>query len=139
MMNVTVNQGQKLLSMTRTYATIEENDEDEEDKPKKKQVITVERDKIFVPPVKVGDSQVIKVKLRNHGITAQTLSIEGLQVPFTSNYSQIEIKPKFFLNFPVLYAPKVKGSHEITLTFSSMNDPQVAKVNVVIKGSSLKA
>jgi len=56
---------------------------------------------------------------------------------FYSTHTQVEIQPKFFLKVPLLFAPKSKGSHEATIVFTSLSDPQTAQIKVVIKGDTL--
>lgn len=106
--------------------------------PEEESSITVERDKLFAPDVKVGDSSLVKVKIKNQGSTKQTLSLSGLRPPFSTNHAQVEAKSKFFVNVPILYSPKTSGNHECVLTLNSVTDGAMSPVQVVIKGSTLK-
>ena len=74
-----------LSSTARTLATIEETDEEKTVKT----VISVDRNKIFAPTVKVNASAVIQVKLRNYGNTNHVLKVEGFSQYFSSNHCQV--------------------------------------------------
>lgn len=100
--------------------------------------LTVESDRVFAPDVKVGDSSVFKVKIKNQGEVTHLLNISGLQAPFSVNHTRVEIKPKFFLNLPILYSPTTKASHESVLILKSLTDPRMLPINVTVKGSTLK-
>ena len=135
MMNVSSVSGapKLLLSTPVTCETIEE-EEIVEDVPK----VVAEREKIFIPPVKIGESTMVKVKLKNHGPSVQELLVSALKEPFSCNYANFEIKPKFFMNVPIFYSPKVKGNFEATITFTSKSDTSMPPIHVLIKASTLK-
>ena len=95
----------------------------------------MESNKLFTPPVKVGDSVVVKVKLRNLGHDVHEVNVSGLSPPFTTDHFNFKVKPKSFLNLPILYNPTQPGPHECMVELKSQN--YVTPILVKIKGTTL--
>ena len=98
--------------------------------------LTVESNKLFTPPVRVGDSVVVKVKLRNLGSDAHEVNVFGLCPPFTTDHFNFKVKAKSFLNLPILYNPTHSGPHECMVEFKS-SQINVTPILVKIKGTTL--
>ena len=140
MMDATIGQHEKFH---QTFSTIQEEHEQQQevvtkddDAPEVNETLmTVESNRIFTPPVKVGDSVVVKIKVRNTSkVVAQKVTVTSqLEKPFSTSHAQFVVKPKSWINLPISYSPTYPGPHECMIELTSQTNSVVVK----IKGATL--
>merc|ERR1712004_813942 len=120
MMDATIGQHEKFH---QTFSTIQEEHQQEVDASTEvnETLMTVESNRIFTPPVKVGDSVVVKIKVRNLSkVVAQQVSVKSqLEKPFSTSHAQFVVKPKSWINLPISYSPTYPGPHECKIELTS--------------------
>ena len=91
--------------------------------------------KLFFPPVKAGKAGAEKLFVENRGESIIAVSIHSISLPFKTNYTRFEVKPKSFLKLPIIYAPEITGKHRGKVVLKS----DCGKVlEAILIGDSLK-
>ncbi len=104
--------------------------------------VSIEADKIFFPPVKVGGSSKADVKLKNYNNSAKVILIDdlGSTSAFKCTHKEVQVLPKHFMKIPIVFSPRIGDSnsgHTVILTLRDKRNPDV-KASVTLRGSVLK-
>ena len=77
--------------------------------------VFLDKTELYFPAVRLEESSVIKVTVKNRTRKSVYFTVNQLSAPFTSYHTNVEVKPSFYLNIPIKYCPTLndgEGPHE---------------------------
>ena len=79
--------------------------------------VTLEKDVVVFPSIKVGEVSIAKVKIENRSGSDKIVEILPLPAtsPFRTVHSVVEVKNRCFSTIPVHFQPKSAGEHSASV------------------------